>query len=232
MEAASTNTVLLVEGDTALRRVIAMGLRHQGMSVLEAASPQQARALLDQRPSLLVVDVDSGLASDRKLLPDLRAYDGLADTPAVVLTWDCSPDLQEQVDSDGAAICLAKPFDARRLFAEAELLLEAAVQRRQDESAVAASVGSLSLIEMLNPATTPEMAAEALYEPAYGRVVEADEAMRASSPSIWPIVLALGLMVAISGLLIHPAIVALGVGIVVSSMLLWGFEPGVKPGRA
>ncbi|HEY7358302.1 MAG TPA: response regulator [Ktedonobacterales bacterium] len=213
MEAASTNTVLLVEGDTALRRVIAMGLRHQGMSVLEAASPQQARALLGLHPSLLVVDVDSGLASDRMLLPDLRAYDGLAETPAVVLTWDCSPDLQAQVGSDGAAVCLAKPFDARRLFAEAELLLEAALQRRQVASAVAAS-------------------AEALYEPAYGRTAEIDEIARASSPSIWPVVLALGLMIAISGLLIHPAIVALGVAVVVGSMLLWGFEPGVKPGRA
>ncbi len=197
------NTVLLVEGDEALRRVIAMGLRHQGLSVLEAASPQQARSLVDQRPSLLVVDVDSGLASDRKLLPDLRAYDGLAETPAVVLAWDCSPDLRAQVDNDGAAVCLAKPFDARRLFAEAETLLEAASHRRLIESAVAASGGSF------------------IYEDT-----------RTTSPSIWPIVLALGVMLAVSGLLIHPAIVALGVGVVIWAMLLWGFEPGAKPGQA
>jgi len=200
MEAVDTATVLLVEGDAALRRVIAMGLRHQGLSVLEAASPQQAHTLLDQRPSLLVVDVDSGLASDRKLLPDLRAYDGLAETPAVVLAWDCSPDLKEQVDSDGAAVCLAKPFDARRLFAEAESLLKAAIQRRQVESA--AGVGVVSF-----------------------------EEARTSSPSVWPIVLALGVMLAVSGLLIHPAIVALGVAVVVGAMLLWSFEPGVKAGQ-
>ena len=203
MDMVDMNTVLLVEGDEALRRVIAMGLRHQGLSVLEAASPQQARTLLDQRPSLLVVDVDSGLASDRKLLPNLRAYDGLAETPAVVLAWDCSPDLRSQVDSDGAAVCLAKPFDARRLFAEAESLLLAASQRRVVESAVAASVSS-----------------------------RAFEETRTSSPSIWPIVLALGLMLAVTGLLIHPAIVALGVGVVIWAMLLWGFEPSVKPGQA
>ncbi len=197
MEAVDTTTVLLVEGDPALRRVIATGLRYQGMSVLEAASAQQARTLLDQRPSLLVVDVDSGLASDRKLLPDLRAYDGLAETPAVVLAWDCSPDLKAQVDHDGAAVCLAKPFDARRLFAEAELLLQAAAQRRRVENSVVASIGGLS-----------------------------------SAPSIWPLVLALGLMIAVSGLLIHPAIVALGVGVVLCSMLLWGFEPGARPGQA
>lgn len=203
MNTADMNTVLLVEGDAALRRVIAMGLRHQGLSVLEAASPQQARALLDQRPSLLVVDVDSGPASDRKLLPNLRAYDGLAETPAVVLAWEFAPDLRAAVNSDGAAVCLAKPFDARRLFAEAELLLEAASQRRVVESQAAASVGSLAF-----------------------------EETRPASPSFWPIVLALGVMLAVSGLLIHPAIVALGVGVVIWSMLLWGFEPRVKPGQA
>jgi DNA-binding response OmpR family regulator len=200
MEAVDTTTVLLVEGDAALRRVLAMGLRHQGLSVLEAASPQQAHTLLDQHPSLLVVDVDNGAASDRKLLADLRTYDGLAQTPAVVLAWDCSPDLKEQVDRDGAAVCLAKPFDARLLFAEAESLLKAAMQRRQIESTV--GVGSLAF----------------------------DEA-RASS-SIWPIVLALGVMLAVSGLLIHPAIAALGVAVVVGSMLLWSLEPGVKTGQA
>ncbi len=203
MEAIDTTTVLLVEGDAALRRVIAMGLRHQGLRVLEAASPQQAQTLIDQRPSLLVVDVDSGLASDRKLLPDLRTYDGLAQTPAVVLAWDCSPDLKEQVDGAGAAVCLAKPFDARRLFAEAESLLEAASQRRQIESAVGAGVGSFPF-----------------------------EEMRTSAPSIWPIVLALGVMVAVSGLLIHPAIVVLGIAVVVGAMLLWSFEPSARPGQA
>lgn len=203
MEAVDINTVLLVEGDEALRRVIAMGLRHQGMSVLEAASAQQARALLGERPSLLVVDVDSGPASDRMLLPDLRAHDGLAETPAVVLAWDCSPDLSAQVGSDGAAVCLAKPFDARRLFAEAEVLLQAASQRRQAASVAAVGVGSFSSEE-----TCP------------------------SAPSIWPFVLALGVMLAVSGLLIHPALVALGVAVVLGAMLLWGFEPGARPGQA
>ncbi len=232
MEAADTNTVLLVEGDAALRRVIAAGLRHQGMSVLEAASAQAARALLNQRPSLLVVDVDSGLASDHRLLPDLRSYDGLAETPAVVLAWDCSPDLKEQMDHDGAAVCLAKPFDARHLFAEAELLLEAAARRRL-ESAVMAGAGRLAPVDGLSGSAVSETAAGVLAASAsYSRPAEADEETRASAPSIWPFVLALGLMLAVSGLLIHPAIVALGIGVVVGSMLLWGFEPGARPGQA
>ncbi len=233
MEAAEMNTVLLVEGDAALRRVIAMGLRHQGMSVLEASSVQQAQTLLDQCPSLLVLDVDSSPASDRILLADLRASAGLAETPAVVLAWDCSFDLHDQIESDGAAVCLAKPFDARRLFAEAELLLESVSQRRQVESVVAASTGqSPSTGDALRSALVPEQAAEVIPEPAYTRLVEMRDEARPSAPSIWPLVLALGLMVAVSGLLIHPILVALGALIVLGAMLLWGFEPSAWPGEA
>ena len=233
MEAAEMNTVLLVERDVALRRVIALGLRHQGMNVLEASSARQAQGLLNQRPSLLVLDVDSGLTSDPLLLADLRRYDGLAETPAVVLAWDCSSDLKDHIERDGAAVCLAKPFDARRLFAEAESLLEVVLQRRPVESAVAASVGqSLSAADDPRRALVPEETAEMAPIPAYARLVELRDEGRASAPSIWPLVLALGLMIAASGLLIHPILVALGALIVLGAILLWGFEPSARPGEA
>jgi DNA-binding response OmpR family regulator len=222
---ADTPTVLLVERDTALRRVIALGLQHQGISVLEAASAQQARALMEQHPSLLILDVDSDLAGDRALLPELRTYDGLARTPVVVLTWDCSPELTDQLESDATAVCLAKPFDARHLFTEVATLLEAA-QRRRMESAVAAVIGQSIL------APSPEVAVEVLQDAPRAALVEMREEIRTSSPSIWPVVLALGMTLAASGFLIHPALVVLGVLVILGSMLLWGFEPSARPGEA
>ena len=194
MELVETHTVLLVEGDAALRKVIALGLRHQGISVLEAASAQAARALLDQRPSLLILDIDSAVAGNHNLLPELRAQSGLAETPAVVLAWECSPEVSDSIADDGAAVCLAKPFDARHLFSKVEVLLEALPRRYEPKEMIAVA--------------------------------------RSSSPSIWPIVLALGLMLVASGFLIHPAIIALGLVIALGAMLLWGCEPGVRPGEA
>jgi DNA-binding response OmpR family regulator len=194
MELVKTHTVLLVEGDAALRKVISLGLRQQGISVLEAASAQAARALIAQRPSLLILDIDSSVAGNRNLLPDLRAQNGLAETPAVVLAWECSPEMSDHLASDGAAVCLAKPFDARHLFSKVELLLAALPKRSEQQERLAVA--------------------------------------QTSSPSIWPVVLALGLMLVASGFLIHPAIIALGLVIVLGSMLLWGFEPGVRPGEA
>ncbi len=223
---ADTPTVLLVERDAALRRVIALGLQHQGISVLEAASAQQARALMEQHPALLILDVDSDLAGDRALLPELRAYDGLARTPAVVLTWDCSSELSDQLEGDTAAVCIAKPFDARRLFTEVAVLLEAAAQRRRMEHAVAAAVGQPAL------AASPGQVVEVLQDAPRAALVEVREEVHTSSPSIWPVVLALGMMLAASGFLIHPVLVVFGVLVILGSMLLWGFEPSARPGEA
>ena len=194
MELTEVHSVLLVEGDSALRKVIALGLRHQGISVLEAASAQAARALIDQHPSLVILDIDSGISGNHSLLSELRAHALFAETPAVVLAWECSAEVSNQLAGDAAAVCLAKPFDARRLFTQVESLLEALPQRSAQREGAAVTHGS--------------------------------------SPSIWPLILALGLMLVASGFLIHPAIIALGLVVVLGAMLLWGFEPGVQPGEA
>ena len=226
MKPGETHTVLLIEGDVALRRVIALGLRHQGISVLEAASAQQARALLEQQPSLVIQDIDSAVPSDRLLLPELRARDALSETPAVVLAWECSPEVNEQLAGDGAAVCLAKPFDARRLLDEVDMMLETVAARRAQRQAVAALVAEDA------PAL---VAASVAAAPAESPAALADlrELAPVSSPSIWPIVLALGLVLAASGFLINLVVVVLGIVVVFGAMLLWGFEPThPRPGEA
>ena len=233
MEPGETHTVLLIEGDVALRRVIALGLQHQGISVLEAASAQQARALLEQHPSLVIQDIDSAVPSDRLLLPELRARDALSETPAVVLAWECSSEVNEQLAGDGAAVCLAKPFDARRLLDEVGLMLETVAARRAQRQAVAALAGAQTMAGEIEPPAL--VAASVAVAPAEQKaaMVELREVAHTSSPSIWPLVLALGLMLAASGFLFNLAVVVLGVLIVFGAVLLWGFEPtSPRPGEA
>lgn len=233
MEPGETYTVLLIEGDVALRRVIALGLQHQGINVLEAASAQQARALLEQHPSLVIQDIDSAVPSDRLLLPELRARDALSETPAVVLAWECSAEVNEQLAGDGAAVCLAKPFDARHLLDEVELMLETVAVRRTQRQTVAALVGEPALATEGEPSSL--VAASVAVAPVEEKaaMIELREVARTSSPSIWPIVLALGLMLAVSGFLFNLVVVVLGVLIVFGAVLLWGFEPtSPRPGEA
>jgi DNA-binding response OmpR family regulator len=233
MEPGETHTVLLIEGDVALRRVIALGLQHQGIHVLEAASAQQARALLEQHPSLVIQDIDSAVPSDRLLLPELRARDALSETPAVVLAWECSSEVNEQLAGDGAAVCLAKPFDARRLLDKVELMLETVAARRAQRQMVAALVGEPVLAtEEKQPALVAASVPSAPAEQ-QAAMAELRKVAYTSSPSIWPLVLALGLMLAVSGFLFNLAVVVLGILIVFGAVLLWGFEPtSPRPGEA
>ena len=233
MTPGETHTVLLIEGDVALRRVIALGLRHQGISVLEAASAQQARALLEQQPSLVIQDIDSAVPSDRLLLPELRARAALSETPALVLAWECSSEVNEQLAGDGAAVCLAKPFDARRLLDEVELMLETVAARRTQRQVVAALVGEPAMATADEPPALVAASVALASAEQRAAMIELREVARTSSPSIWPIVLALGLMLAASGFLFNLAVVVLGILIVFGAVLLWGFEPtSPRPGKA
>jgi DNA-binding response OmpR family regulator len=199
MSTEQKRSVLLVEADAALRRVITLGLRQQGVEVLEAASTKQAQTLLEHSPSLLIVDVDGGVSSDWSLLERVRAGDQPASPPIVILTWDCSPEGNAQLAQGDQAVCLVKPFDARRLLGEVETLL----------------------------AAQPQVAAQAA-----ARLLEAPEETPAPMQSIWPLVLAAGLALAVSGLLVNAVMVALGIVVAFGALLLWGFEPGTRSGEA
>jgi CheY-like chemotaxis protein len=207
MSTEQKRSVLLVEADAALRRVITLGLRQQGIDVLEAASTKQAQMLLEHNPSLLIVDVDGSVSSDWSLLERADANRSTTLPPVLILSWDCSP-MQGQASGRSTqmiqvdqAVCLVKPFDARRLLGEVETLL----------------------------AAQPQVAAA---QTAAARLLEAPEEMPAPMQSIWPLVLAAGLALAVSGLLVNPVIVALGMVVAFAALLLWGFEPGTRSGEA
>ena len=120
-------TVLLVEADTSLRRLIAMGLQYRGMHVIEASSPASLPALEEREMDLLILDVDGNAGSNHSLLHAVQAHPLLSTLPAVVLAWEC-PVLagvtSKQLDFKLAhATCLTKPFDARSLHTTIEELL-------------------------------------------------------------------------------------------------------------
>jgi CheY-like chemotaxis protein len=122
MQHDTRSTVLLIEPDTSLRRLIALGLEHRGMQVIEVSS---LAALADQPitdPDLLVLDIDNGYRDDTSLLAAVQAHPYLSTLPMVVLAWE-----KVQFAARASALplheYLAKPFDARLLHATIENLL-------------------------------------------------------------------------------------------------------------
>lgn len=192
-------TVLLIEADTSLRRLIAMGLQYRGMHVIEASSLASLPTTDEREIDLLVLDVDGNAGSNWSLLHAVQEHFLLSTLPTVVLAWEC-PVLagvtseqrnfqQEQVT------CLTKPFDARALHTTIEELLAAAGN--------AQAIAKAQEIMLVGQSA-------------------------ASAPSIWPLLTAAGLLVAFIGLMGPLVVSAIGLCVVFVSLLWWTLGTGVK----
>lgn len=108
----------LVENDTALRRAMALLLEKWGVSVLEAASGEEALALIEELgilPDIFVVDHHLGSGIDGLAFADaVHARHGAV--PVRLITADRSDSLRRSAHARGIGV-LIKPLDAQALRA-------------------------------------------------------------------------------------------------------------------
>lgn len=148
MSHVSGHTVLLIEEDASLRRLIALGLQYRGMRIIEAPSPEHLPVIEAQQPDLLLLDVEGGVSSSWSLLATVQSHPYLSTLPVVVLAWE---DLSSEHVHHSAVTCLTKPFDARALHARIEqLLAESAPQEAAIASTNAQEIPAS--VELASPA--------------------------------------------------------------------------------
>lgn len=126
MQHATRETILLIEADASLRRLITLGLCNRGMQVIDLRSPGEIPNLKKLTPGLVILDIDGEAGSNHSLLTEIQSHPILSHVPAVVLAWDCL--LTEDMQQDSAwtqLTCLTKPFDARTLHTTIEDILTA-----------------------------------------------------------------------------------------------------------
>ena len=148
MPSDTRSTVLLIEPDTSLRRLIALGLKHRDMQVIEVSS---LAALAEQPiadPDLLVLDIDNGYRDDASLLEAVQAHAYLSTLPMVVLAWE-RVQFAERASALPLREYLAKPFDARMLHATIENLL---VTSASIEFAAGRGIVPTSTASIISPA--------------------------------------------------------------------------------
>ena len=115
------HTVLLIEADKSLRRLITLGFQYRGMHVIEASSPTRIPALPSQLPDVVVFDIDGEAGSNHALLSTFQTHPYFSSVPLIVLAWDCLVTGENHQQSSQTSItCLAKPFDARTLHTTIE----------------------------------------------------------------------------------------------------------------
>ena len=196
MSSEKKPVVLLIEPDAALRRLIALGLEHRDMRVIEASSPAHMPSFEVQQLDLLVLDLDGGAGRNRTFLSSahaLLARPHFSTLPTILLAWEYPSSLdttQSAVATASSIKYLTKPFDARILHKTLDQFLLA---RAADEAAREARAEELLL---------------ATYE-------------KHTAPSIWPVVTAAGLLLAFIGMMLQFAITIVGVLIVIIALLLW-----------
>jgi DNA-binding response OmpR family regulator len=105
-------TVLIVEDDAAIRRLMAELVREEGFDrVLTAGLPQEALAVAAaQSLDLVILDVHLGAHSGIELAERLRALPRFS-APVLVTTALPQRQAKELCDAAEACECLVKPFD-------------------------------------------------------------------------------------------------------------------------
>jgi CheY-like chemotaxis protein len=114
-------TVLVVEDDPTLRRVIEMVLEARGYEVAQA---RHGAAALEQMavsiPAIVIADLKMPVMDGRELIEHMRLDPRLLEVPVVLLTGN--PDGASSVLGAGAIV--VKPFDPGVLASTIERLIE------------------------------------------------------------------------------------------------------------
>lgn len=125
--------VLVVDDDARSRELLGLVLGSAGYTAITAATVAEAWASLrSSPPDLVLTDLRISSATDGlELVAGIRADPRLADLPIIALTGVTSSADLARARSAGAAVCLAKPVDVRRLLAELESLRAEPIRPRQ-----------------------------------------------------------------------------------------------------
>ena len=109
-------TVLVVEDDALLRRMISIFLCAAGYRVCAAEDGLSGLALArDERPDLVLLDLMMPGLDGWEVLRRIKGDVRTAAIPVLVLTASVDPAITEQALRLGATRCLAKPIDSRML---------------------------------------------------------------------------------------------------------------------
>ena len=127
-DGVTKGTVLLVEDEDGLRKVMRDLLEREGFRVAEAPDGVQALDQVDRvAPDIIVLDLNLPALDGYAVLQQLRSRPATAAIPVVVLTAKGDEDNEVRVFQLGADDFLTKPFRARALAAR----LDAVLSRRR-----------------------------------------------------------------------------------------------------
>ena len=131
------HSILLVDDEPSIRFLVARGLVAEGYDVMEAGDGEEAIKRLDDRPDLVVLDVEMPKVGGWDVLAEIRRR---GDTPVIMLTAEQGESARIHGLDMGADDYLGKPFSVAELQARVRSVL-----RRTVRTEVPAVVGAAGL---------------------------------------------------------------------------------------
>ena len=113
-----TRTILIVDDDASIRRLIATTLEDvAGYRLEEASDGDEAVSLaLDSLPEIVFLDLEMPRVDGIETCRRMRAEPRLADATIVVLTGDSDEVAERSAQAAGADLFLTKPFSPLHLL--------------------------------------------------------------------------------------------------------------------
>ncbi len=120
---ADKKTVLLVEDDPAVRRLVRISLELSNYDVVEAKDGLEGLLLLDMhKPDAVVLDLMMPDVGGERVLAQLRQTPETKETPVVIITGkpEVAPEVMGMVGNDNF---FAKPFDPEAVISRLKAVL-------------------------------------------------------------------------------------------------------------
>jgi len=123
-------TILIVDDDLMHRVLVAEAMNSEGLACIEAVNGQDAlRKVKPRPPDLILMDVDMPVMDGMTACQRMRAMDGLADTPIVMITGLNDPQAVQQAYEAGATDFITKPMNWFLLRQRVRYILRASEAR-------------------------------------------------------------------------------------------------------
>lgn len=133
--------VLIVEDEAAIAELLAINIRHAGMTVRVAQDAEQARKAVDQQlPKLVLLDWMLPGHSGVQLARQWRADERTRDLPIIMLTARAAEDDRVAGLDAGADDYLTKPFSTKELMARVRAVLRRRAPEALDKPIEAAGI--------------------------------------------------------------------------------------------
>jgi CheY-like chemotaxis protein len=124
-------TVLLVEDDPVIRKLVKMYLERMGLLVVEAADGRSAlRLLTEMAPDLACLDLVLPESSGYEVCEFIRSSPAMRDIPILVMSGRALPEERAHAVEIGASAYLIKPFTRAEFTNQVDMLLRTSAARQ------------------------------------------------------------------------------------------------------